>query len=76
LKAIEASAVTPPENVAMTVLVDVAAVVGVPVMVPVVKLSVKPAGRLFLSKDGLLPVGTTVKVIGVIAEPTAPFTLL
>jgi hypothetical protein len=60
----------------VTVLDDVIVVVGVPVMVPVVKLSVKPSGRLFLSKDGLLPVGTTVKVIGVIAEPTAPFTLL
>jgi hypothetical protein len=69
-----ACAVTPLAKVAVTVLVDVPAVVGVPVMVPVVKLNVKPAGRLFLTKDGLLP-GGTVKVIGVIAEPTAPFTL-
>jgi hypothetical protein len=76
LNAIVTSAVTPLENVAETVLVDVPAVVGVPVMVPVVKLNVKPAGRMFLTKDGLLPVGTTVKVIGVIAEPSAPFTLL
>jgi hypothetical protein len=71
-----ACAVTPPAKVAVTVLDDAIVVVGVPVMVPVVKLSVKPSGRLFLSKDGLLPVGTIVKVIGVIAEPTAPFTLL
>jgi hypothetical protein len=71
-----ACAVTPPAKVAVTVLDDVIVVVGVPVMVPVVKLSVKPSGRLFLSKDGLLPVGTTVKVIGVIAEPTDPFTVL
>jgi hypothetical protein len=71
-----ACAVTPPAKVAVTVLDDVIVVVGVPVMVPVVKLSVKPSGRLFLSKDGLLPVGTIVKVIGVIAEPTDPFTVL
>jgi len=54
----------------MTVLDDVSTFVGVPVMVPVVKLSVKPPGRPVLSKEGLLPVGTTVKVTGVIAEPT------
>jgi hypothetical protein len=76
LKTIEACAVTPFAKVAVTVLDDVVVDVGAPVMAPVVKLSVKPSGRLFLSKEGLLPKGTTVKVTGVIDEPTDPFTLL
>jgi hypothetical protein len=76
LKSIEACAVTPLANVAVTVLDDVVAAVGVPLMVPVAELSVKPSGRLFLLKDGLLPEGTTVKVMGVIAAPADPFTVL
>jgi hypothetical protein len=86
LKAIEASAVTPPENVAVTragvgfpsarsSLVGHVSV-GVPDMVPVVGLIIRPVGSAPKSKEGLLLVGTIVKVIGAIAEPTAPFTLL
>ena len=76
MNTISACAVTPLANVAVNVLVDVAADVGVPVMFPFAESIVKPAGRLLPPKEGLLPVGATVKVMGVIAEPTAPFTLL
>jgi hypothetical protein len=85
LNAIEAFAVTPLENVAVT-RVGVGfpsarsslvghVFVGVPDMVPVVGSIIRPVGSSPKSKEGLLP-GGTVKVIGVIAEPTAPFTLL